>query len=371
MLGAGRRFKVLTVRQIPLYVSASFLVLAAFVVLLNASADRRSDDLTALLDAAIEFGLLFAVVLIHEASHAVVARLFDVPVSGITLTFWGGATETPADSKGPLAGFLIAFAGPASTLVLAGVCFAVAQQLDPGQARSLAVWLFGVNLFLAFLNLIPGYPLDGGRMLEATAWGITKNRSTSLKVAGWAGVVVGLGFIVLAVVRFSEDGYGVIWLGFIGLVVLSIGRAMPQRVAVRERLGRGTVRQAMRPPGDTIAAGASLSEALDSHLRAFPDRAFPVVEDGKVAGIISMSSARRIGSRDPMRPVRDAMRPLNQVMVLDPDVPLSDANEWLGGHDGLVLRDGVLLGMIGPADIQAWAEPGPTIVTALPPRPDV
>lgn len=374
MFGVGRRFKVLTVRQIPLYVSASFLVLAVFVVLLDAS-DAAGDDFSALIDAALEFGLLFAAVLIHEASHAVVARAFDVPVSGITLTFWGGATETPSDAKGPLAEFLIAFAGPASTLALAGLCFVAADQLDPGRAQELAEWLFVLNLFLAFLNLIPGYPLDGGRMLEATAWAITKKRSTSLRVAGWVGSAVGLGFIGLAIWRYSEAGLGAaIWLGFIGFVIFSVGRSMPRRVAVREHLAKGTVRQAMRPPGDTIEAGSSLSAALDSHLLPFPDRAFPVVEDGRVIGVVSMSSARRIGARDPMRPVRDAIRPLNQVVVLDPETRLSDANEWLGGRDGLVLDGSVLVGMLGPPDIQAWAEPGPTMITPSyppPPRPDV
>jgi Zn-dependent protease len=376
MLGIGTRFRVLTVRGIPLYVSASFLVLAVGLVLLNASfmTERAgTDQVTALTTAAVDLGLLFAVVLIHEAAHAVVARAFDVPVSGITLTFWGGATEAPSDAKGPLAEFLIAFAGPFSTLLIAGAAYLAAGQVDPyARPHDILDWLFRINLFLAFLNLIPGYPLDGGRMLEAAAWGITKRRSTSLRITGWVGTAVGLGFIALAIVRLGESGVGgAIWLGFIGFVIFTVGRSMPQRIAHREELARGTVREAMRPAGSAIDADTTLSEALDTSLLPYPDRAFPVVDGGKVVGVVSMGSARRIGSRDPLRPVRDAMRPLNQVAVLDPDTRLDDAWEWLAGRDGLVLHEGVLVGMLGPEDIGAWAEPTASVLRAPPPRPDV
>ena len=373
-MGTGTKFRILTVRGIPLYVSVSFLVLAAFIVLLNWSVlSSRTDEVVALIAAAVEFILLFAIVLIHEAAHAVTARGFDVPVAGITLTGWGGATETPADSRGPLAEFLIAAAGPFSTLVLAGILSVVAGALGPGDAREVVERIAELNLYLALLNVIPGYPLDGGRMLEAVAWAITKQRTMSLRIAGWAGIVVGVGFIIYALQRFQETGsaFGSIWLGFIGLVLIGVGRAMPQRIAIRQRLAGATVGEAMRPPGGSIAANTSLSEALDDYLRPYPDRAFPVVQDGRVIGVVSMATARRTGSRDPLRPVRDAMRPLNQVVVLSPDAALEDAWEWLGGRDGLVLQDGVFVGMLGPPDVDSWARGERRLSMAIPPRPDL
>ena len=376
-MGIGNRFKILTVRGIPLYVSVSFLVLAGFIVLAilaaGVLADRRGDGARSPL--LLEFVLLFGSVLVHEAAHAVVARGFDVPVSGITLTFWGGATETPADSRGPLAEFLIAAAGPFSTLVLAGILFGrrPARWTRDGRARCSSD-LAGLNLLLARPQRDPGLSARrrpdarGGRVGHHEA---ADDVAADRRLGGRRGrprVHRVRGHPVLGDAGFD---LGQLWLGFIGLILFGIGRSMPQRIAVRERLAGTTVGDAMRPPGRSIAANTSLSEALDTHLRSYPDRAFPVVEDGKVVGVVSMTSARRLGGRDPLRPVRDAMRPLNQVVVLSPDTPLEDAWEWLGGRDGLVLRDGSFVGMLGPPDVDAWTRGERHIAIAVPPRPDV
>jgi CBS domain-containing protein len=114
----------------------------------------------------------------------------------------------------------------------------------------------------------------------------------------------------------------------------------------------------------------SLAEALDAVLRENPDRAFPVVEDGRVIGTVSMTTARAVGSRDPMRPVRDAVRPLNQTTTFSPDDPLEDAVEWLRGRDAMVLRDGELIGYFGPADMEHRSRRELDAATT-PPRPDV
>ncbi|MGZ8652503.1 MAG: hypothetical protein ACXWX5_10065, partial [Actinomycetota bacterium] len=122
----------------------------------------------------------------------------------------------------------------------------------------------------------------------------------------------------------------------------------------------------------------SLAEALDHALRGTEDERFPVVgETGHVIGSVSMESARRVGARDPLRPVRDAVIPLNQTTVLDPDETLDGAFEWLGGERGLVVRDGVLVGALTPPDVEHWyrrvieGRSAPTRFAALPPRPDL
>jgi hypothetical protein len=110
---------------------------------------------------------------------------------------------------------------------------------------------------------------------------------------------------------------------------------------------------------------------LDHVLREHPGRSFPVTEAGRVIGTISMDSARRVGSRDPLRPVRDAMRPLNVSPVLAPGDPLDDALEWLSGRDGMVLRDGALVGALSPADVESWYRRTHEPAGAVPPRPDL
>ena len=126
---------------------------------------------------------------------------------------------------------------------------------------------------------------------------------------------------------------------------------------------------------DRIPATISLSEALDGWLRANPERSFPVVDAGRVIGTVSMESARKVGSHDPLRPVRDGMAPLSQTPVVAPTDPLYDVLEITAGRDGLVLDDGVLVGAIGTADIDRWfrerSQGVPTVSGEVPPRPDL
>ena len=328
--------------------------------------------------AVLAAALFFSSILAHEAAHAVMARGLDLPVRGVTLVFWGGATETRADLHGPLGEFLVAFVGPATTLALAGV-FWVAHIATAGVVSEIVGYLSWLSLIFAGLNALPGFPLDGGRMLLAAVWGLTKNRRLALRVAGWSGIGVGLAFGAVAVWSLGNGDVGLgIFTGYIALILVTTGRSMDQRIALRDRLEQGHVGDAMRPPPPTIPATLSLAEALDHALRGTTDQPFPVVdESGRFIGSVSMRSARRLGGRDPLRPVRDALIPLNQTTVLDRDETLDGAFEWLGGQDGLVVDDGKPVGTLGPRDVEEWyrrvieGRSTPTGFAALPPRPDL
>ena len=356
MGGGGNRWKVATVRGIPLYVSTSWFVIAALYVWI------RYEDLTRMLVepteaatiAVLAAALFFGSVLLHEAAHAVMARSLDLPVSGITLVFWGGATETKASAKGPLGEFLVAFVGPATTLVLAGA-FWVGESLTNGWVSVTMGSLAELSLIFAGFNALPGFPLDGGRMLLATVWGITGNRRTAMRVAGYGGIAVGalIGGVALWMIADGDVGMAV-FLGYVAMIMIAAGRGMDQRIVVRDQLVQGTVAEAMRPPPPTVPVDISLVQALDGYLRGADGQAFPVVEAGRVVGTVSIDSARKVGGRDPTRPVRDGVRPLAQTPVVAPDETLDDALEWLGGREGLVLRDGVLVGALGPGDVERW-----------------
>lgn len=377
----GRRYRVATVRGIPLYVDAGWLLIAAvylsFEYLNLSSSAWEPTSAEALGLALLSFVLFFGGVLVHESAHAVVARAFDLPVASITFVFWGGATETPANARGPFVEFLVAGAGPASTLLLAGVFTLTHGAMEPSLMRGIVGELAFLNLLFAGFNALPGFPLDGGRMLLAATWGVTRNRRTGLRVAGYGGLLVGAGFVglaALALIREGDIGRG-FFFGYLGSVLIATGRSMGQRIALRDLLVTGTVSDAMRPASTTVPATATLADALDHGLRDEPGRAFPVVEAGRVIGTVSMASARRIGARDPLRPVRDATLPLNQGPVVAPGDSLDDAFEWLSGREALVVRDGVLVGVLAPADVERWYrhryEPGTVTPTDHPPpRPD-
>jgi Zn-dependent protease len=354
---SGARWKIATVRGIPLYVSTSWFFIAGLYVYLRYDDLSRSfvDPAEALTIAVLAAVLFFGSVLLHEAAHAIMARSLDLPVSGITLVFWGGATEVKASARGPLGEFLVAFVGPATTLVLAGV-FWLAETVTNGLVAATFGSLAYLSVIFAAFNALPGFPLDGGRMLLAATWGLTRNRRTAMRVAGYGGIVVGALLGGAAVWMFAEgrDLGMSLFLGYVALILIAAGRAMDQRIAFRDQLVKGTVADAMRPPPPTVPSDLSLVAALDGYLRGATGQAFPVVEAGRVVGTVSIESAKKVGGRDPLRPVRDGMRPLAQTPVLAPNETLDDAFEWLGGRQGLVLRDGVLVGSLTPDDVERW-----------------
>jgi Zn-dependent protease len=354
----GRRWKIGSIRGVPIYVGVSWVFVAALYVwatYLRLGGGSTMSSTEAVLLAVVATGLFFGSVLVHEAAHAVTARRLELPVFGITLVFWGGATETTASLRGPKGEFLVAFAGPASTLVLAGVFWILAQQAS-GTAFEILDNLAGLNLLLAGLNALPGFPLDGGRMLMAAVWGATGNRETGMRAAGYGAIVVGglmLAFAAWSFMRVPGGGYG-LFLGFLGFVLISTGRGMERRVQLRGLLQRGTVADAMRPAPPPVPATSSLVQALDGSLGADRDRLFPVTDGGRVVGAVSFASARKVGGRDPLRPVADGMLPLSQIPMLTPELGLDDAVEAMGSRSALVMREGDLLGAIDPADVEAW-----------------
>ena len=384
-MGIGHRWRIATVRGIPVYVGSSWVGIALlFVFVRYADLANRVTGLEALLLAVFVTVLFFGSVLLHEAAHAAMARGLDLPVMGITLVFWGGATETKAAARGAKGEFLVALVGPATTLVLGGV-FWVAATLTHGDVSDLLDWLARISVIFAALNTVPGFPLDGGRMLLATVWGITGSRRIGMRVAGYVGLAIGVATIAYAVVSFSQgnDSGFSLFLGYMGFVMVTSGRAMDRRIAIRDQLTRGTVADAMQPASVTVSADITLVEALDSVLRDARGRSFPVVDAGRLVGTVSFESARKVGARDPMRPVRDGMIPLMQTPTLAADESLDDALEWLGGRRGYVLRDGVLVGSLDTDDIERWyrrvieGRPDPATMVGggegepwVPPRPD-
>ncbi len=369
----AQRWRIFSVRDIPVYLSASWVWIAIiytgefYLQLTQGRIPISAGKALAL--AVFAAGLFFGAVLVHEGAHAVVARALGLPVAGVTLVFWGGFTETDASRRGPGGEFLVSVAGPASTLVLGGGFWALSRLTDSTLSE-----LFGyfgwVNAIIAGLNALPGFPLDGGRMLLAGVWGVTKNRGTAFKVAAVGGLVVGGGLALAALVSLQAQDGRYVFLFFIAVIMISAARGLLAQAPVRARLAGGRAADAMRPPPPAIPANESLSHALDHYLREHPDEGFPVIADGHVVGTVSFRGARKVGARDPLRPVRDGLTPLNLTPVVAPDDPLDRVRDALNGRDGLVLQGGDLVGAISPADIQRWFD-RPRRPEPVPPRPDL
>jgi Zn-dependent protease len=376
MFGTGSRLQVARIGGIPIYVSYSwFFIAAMFAFLIYGILQRYvpPDELATL--TALTVVLFFTGILLHEAAHAVAARSFGLPVRAITLVFWGGATETRSWRKGALADFVVAASGPATTAALGVLFLFIAAQQPPGSGLYYAMeYLGSINLFFAAFNSIPGFPLDGGRMLMAVAWGITGKRVLALRVAGIGSLIVGGGLMVWAVIAFGSGNGSAIFLGYVGFVMLTAGRQIPSRAALRERLQRGSARDAMRSIADPIPADMPLYDATERWLRSRPETVFPVAAAGKLVGTISWEDATR---HPASTLVGGAMIQLADPPLVEADEPLDDVVEWIGERDGLVVDAAKHpIGLVAVEDVDAWLkahwstgqylEPTP----AIPPRPD-
>ncbi len=360
----GRSWKIATVGGIAIRVDASWAFIALFITYsfwyrFDTQAPYQHLGRGAMLGLAVfAAALFFGSVLAHELAHAGTARARGIPVSGITLWLFGGATSARIEDKGPLDEFLVTAAGPATSFALAALFWGLSKKgsvISPSVAGALGDLGF-INFVLGVFNLVPGFPLDGGRLLRSVVWRITGNLDRATGVAGWTGSVVAVGLIATGLLQAARQDFGGgLWFAFIGWFLLQAAQASLRQRRVRRVLAAGTAAEAMSSPPQAIPAGMALSEALFTYLSGHEDESFPVVEDGRVVGMLSFASARRIGRRDPMRPARDAAIPLGDATAVDWTDRLDRVAEVVGGGESvIVLRGGELVGAITPSDLGRW-----------------
>jgi Zn-dependent protease len=358
----GRSWHIGTIWGVPVNVDSSWIWIAVLVTYsLWARFNLEFGNIrsgTALALAVFAAVLFFGSVFLHEVAHAVAARLHGIKVFGITLVVFGGFTSARSDEKGPGPAFVISAVGPLTSLALGSLFWALSVGTDASGPLSASFGYVGwVNLLMAGFNFLPGLPLDGGRMLEAAVWRLSRNRELGTRIAASSGM--GLGALLLAGGLFEAvrgDLFLGLWLAIIGMFIFQSARAAEGQIGLRRRLAQATVAEVMEPPPPPIPADLSLSEALDRYLRGHEGEAFPVVDDDRVTGMLTFGSARDVGMVDPLRPVRDAVIPLSQVLTVDVSEPLEQVVARLGaGRSALVLDDGRLVGAITGNTVARWA----------------
>jgi CBS domain-containing protein len=270
--------------------------------------------------------------------------------------------------------------------MLAGA-FWLGSRASDGVPSELLGNLAFLSVLFAGLNALPGFPVDGGRMLLAAVWGVTRDRFVGMTVAGWGGVAVGVALGLLALDRIEDPGGDWIFFAFIGWMMIAQGMQVVRQVPVLRKLATGTAAQAMGSPLEPIGPDRTLVDALETHLRRGPSAEFPVVgADGRLVGALSFDSAAKVGRRDPMRPVSDAMLPRERIRTVRPDDTLDRALETIAGQRGrIVVVDGAdrVVGSLRAEDVDRWyrralgGEPTPSGdpraagAGPIPPRPDL
>jgi Zn-dependent protease len=312
--------------------------------------------------------LFFVALTAHELSHALVARAHRLPVKSITLFALGGVAQIEKDPQDARTEFWMAIVGPIASAVIGAGCLFVAWTLGwplfstpDSPPASVLVWLGYINLSLAAFNMIPGFPLDGGRVLHAILWWITKKADKSLRIAAQVGRIVALLFIALGVGRFFMGaGFGALWMAFIGWFLLDAAGSSYAQMRILEVLRGLRVRDLMVRDCPTVNARENLREFVEEAMTREGRPCWLAEENGRILGIISPREIRDIPRAQwPYRTVYDVMIPVEDMHAITPETPVMEALERMGRENVNqlpVASEGRLEGIISRAAVLGFVQ---------------
>jgi Zn-dependent protease/CBS domain-containing protein len=307
--------------------------------------------------AAITALLFFTSVVLHEFAHALVARRFKMSVSSITLFLLGGVASLTREPPSAKAEFFMAIAGPATSLVIGALALgtsdlatralATAPNLQPVEA--VAGYLGYVNIAVAVFNLIPGFPLDGGRVLRSVIWGLRDDRTGATRIAARGGQLVAGLFVLWAGYRIVTGDPGGLWMGLIAYFLYGAATQTLQQERVARSVSGATVAQLMSSDLAKVAPGTTIATLVRDHVLPGNLRAVPVVRDGRFVGLVTIGDLRKIEQDQwPVATVDQVMTPAGDLPTVSPEDGLATALDRFGEDAPLlpVVRDGALVGLL-------------------------
>ena len=343
-----------------------FLILGTFSGVVFPSYVPGLPRQTYLLMGAVGTILFFASLIVHELAHAYMARARKIEVEGITLFIFGGMARTRTEAVRPRDEFLIAAVGPLASAALGAGFYALAVAAEE---RGIAPAVFTVaghmsflNLALAVFNVLPGFPLDGGRMLRAVVWSLAGSLRTGTKVAAFAGrglgwLIIGAGLYYMFVTSQLVTG---LWFIFIGWFLANSATASYEQVQLRQVLEGRTAADAMTHAPETVEPDISLDVLVRDYFMKRPYNSFPVVQDGVVIGLITLSQVKQLDpSAWKIRRVADVMTPLAETLIVSPSSPMNEVVERMSDNETrrvIVAQEWELKGIITGGDVANWLD---------------
>ena len=362
-------FRIFKIAGISIEINLSWLII---LVLLTASlaldwfpaAAPRYPILTYWTLGLLAALLLFASVLVHELSHSLVARARGLPVKSITLFIFGGVSDIEREPQSPGVEFQMAFAGPLTSLIIGAVALGGALLFgDTVPLATATLYYLGLtNLLLAVFNLIPGFPLDGGRVLRSIIWKATGSLRTATVWAVRVGQAFAYLLILLGVWRFfSGDFVNGLWFGFIGWFLLQAAQAESAQVMLEAIFKGARVDQLMTAALVSAPGDISVQQLVDSYVLPYGVRSIPVMRGEAFVGLITLEDVRRVPREQwPWTPISGAMTPLSQLQVARPGESLNDALPRMTRRDvnqlPVVDEAGRLVGMLNRDAIMRYVE---------------
>lgn len=328
--------------------------------------------------------LFFGSVLLHELAHSLVAKARGIPVRSIRLFLFGGVSNIEREPPSPGAEFVMALVGPLTSIALGLVLVLIASAgaapmgdavSDPTQvvaelnpATTLLAWLGSINILLGFFNLIPGFPLDGGRVVRSIFWAITGNLRRATRWASWLGqgiawlmIVAGIAMVFgVQIPIFGQGLTGGLWLVFIGWFLNSSAIASYRQVVIQDILEDVPVQRVMRSSPPTVSSGITVDELVHDGIMATDDHAFPVIDDSQLVGLVTLEDVRSV-SRDnwDRTTVGEIMTGVGDLVTVTADDDAAEAMTKLQRRDVRqlpVMRNGSLAGLLRRRDLVKWLQ---------------
>ena len=282
--------------------------------------------------------LFFVSLVLHELAHSLVATSQNLPVKEITLFALGGVSQIEKNPTSAKVEFWMAFVGPLTSAIIGAICLALARGIggassDPWMAMLL--WLGYINLMLAGFNLLPGYPLDGGRVLRAIIWWKTGNADRSTQTAAKIGQLVAFAFIAFGIYQFfAGAGIGGLWTAFIGWFLLQASRESYVQVGLAHALQGVRVADVMTRDCPTVDGNLNVQNFVEQELLHTGRRCFIVADKGEVAGLVTPHEVKQVERAQwPYKTLHDIMRPLDDLHAVPPDASLTSALESMSRYD--------------------------------------
>lgn len=281
--------------------------------------------------------LLFVSVLLHELAHSVVARARGLSVHNITLFIFGGVSNIEQEPTSAGIEFQMAVVGPVVSILIGIICYLLLLPLRGVNSPVAGVlgYLAITNVALGVFNLIPGFPLDGGRVLRSIIWKVTGSLRKATRAATIVGEIVAYLFILVGIWQFfTGDLIGGIWIGFIGWFLLSSARAANSQVALQSMFRGVKVSQVMNPAPVTVPANISLQKLVDEYFLPQGLRSALVTQGEQLAGLITLADIRHVAREQwPQTPVGYAMIPRDRLHVVYPQQNLNDVLPLMASQD--------------------------------------
>jgi Zn-dependent protease len=360
-----RSFKLITVLGIPVEINISWFIIFGLVTYTLAAgyfpaAAPNLSPAAYLLMGLIAAFFLFVCLLLHELSHAFIAQANNLPISGITLFIFGGVAHMEKEPASPGVEFKMAAAGPIMSLLLGAVFFIISLTLYRLGASSIfysiSDYLVFLNLAVAVFNLLPGFPLDGGRLLRAAIWHFSGDVRRATLIAssigkGLAGLMIFLGLLLLLIGNLLSG----LWFIFLGFFLMEAADTSYRQLRMNKILSNIMVRDIMSRNVVTVPGSITLEKLISDYFFKFRYASFPVVEDDTILGIITFHDVKEIEKNDwSSLTAKEALIPISENLLTDVGENLLTAmSKILNNGVGrlLVTERSKLIGIISQKDI--------------------